>query len=349
MIFDSNMMMESANLDAVQESPYPLGIEGGLMHVYENECNFNAIMKAAGISELKYYKETGGDLFVQEAGAAGGLIDKFVSFFKKVKEKILQIFKKFVMFISSKISDDKKFATKYKKEVLKNFKKFKFNGYKFENLVPSINRAASNMDKAFPDTVTLTPDDFANMSSGKKRSDDWLEENENEFRGSILGESSLDEDEFKDKLKEQLYGDKEEFDVDMSKITEAFAYISEFKKNVSAVENMQKKINKNIDNIIKNFEKARDVVYKSIKDDDDNDTKTNKGDRMNELTQDVSLYRSCSNIVTTAFSTAIGAMKDCNRQSKAMCVKALNSGSRKSTEESAMYNDSDIFANVEII
>ena len=62
MIFDSNMVMESAtNLDAVQESPYPLGIEGGLMHVYENECNFNAIMKAAGISELKYYKETGGD------------------------------------------------------------------------------------------------------------------------------------------------------------------------------------------------------------------------------------------------------------------------------------------------
>ena len=43
------------------------------MHVYENECNYNAIMKAAGISELKYYKETGGDLFVQEAGAAGGL------------------------------------------------------------------------------------------------------------------------------------------------------------------------------------------------------------------------------------------------------------------------------------
>ena len=72
---------------------------------------------------------------------------------------------------------------------------------------------------------------------------------------------------------------------------------------------------------------------------------------MNELTQNASLYRSYSNIVTTAFSTAIGAMKDCNRQSKAMCVKALNSGSRKNTDESAMYGygDSDIFAGVEII
>ena len=105
MIFDSNMSAASAtNWDAVQESPYALGIEGGLMHVYENECNYNAIMKAAGISELKYYKENGGDLFVQEAGAAGGLIQKFIAFFKKVIEKIKQIFKKFVMTISSAVS-----------------------------------------------------------------------------------------------------------------------------------------------------------------------------------------------------------------------------------------------------
>ena len=91
MIFDSNISAPT-NWDAVQESPYTLGLEGGLMHVYENECNYNAIMKAAGLSELKYYKENGGDLFVQEAGAAGSLIDRFIAFFKKVIEKIKQIF-----------------------------------------------------------------------------------------------------------------------------------------------------------------------------------------------------------------------------------------------------------------
>ena len=45
-------------------------------------------MKAAGIAELAYFKENGGDLFVQEAGAASGLIDRFIAFFKKVWEKI---------------------------------------------------------------------------------------------------------------------------------------------------------------------------------------------------------------------------------------------------------------------
>ena len=123
MIFDSNMSAASAtNWDAVQESPYALGVEGALMHVYENECNYNAIMKAAGVSELKYYKENGGDLFVQEAGAAGGLIDRFVAFFKKVIEKIKQMFKKLVMKISSYVSSDKTFVNKYKKEVLKSYK-----------------------------------------------------------------------------------------------------------------------------------------------------------------------------------------------------------------------------------
>ena len=46
----------------VAPSPYPVGIEGALMHVYENECNYNALMKAVGISELKYYQETGKNL-----------------------------------------------------------------------------------------------------------------------------------------------------------------------------------------------------------------------------------------------------------------------------------------------
>ena len=77
------------NFDHVHESPYELGVEGALMHVYENECNYNAIMKSVGIAEFKYYNETGRtDLFVHEAGATGGLLSKIISFFKAINDTI---------------------------------------------------------------------------------------------------------------------------------------------------------------------------------------------------------------------------------------------------------------------
>ena len=84
MIFDSNL----GSVPEAGLSPYKLGIEGGLMHVYENECNFNALMRAVGISELKYYNDTGRDLFVHEAGAFAGFIEKAKAFFKKVIERL---------------------------------------------------------------------------------------------------------------------------------------------------------------------------------------------------------------------------------------------------------------------
>ena len=55
------------------------------MHVYENECNYNAIVKSVGISELKYYQETGKDLFVNEAGAFKKFGSKVTAFFKASK------------------------------------------------------------------------------------------------------------------------------------------------------------------------------------------------------------------------------------------------------------------------
>ena len=97
MIFNEmNTNNTAISYDAVQESPYELGIGGALMHVYENECNYNALMKAAALSEMKYYNQTGGDLFVQEAGAFAGFIQKAKEFFKKVIEKIKSIAKKFI-------------------------------------------------------------------------------------------------------------------------------------------------------------------------------------------------------------------------------------------------------------
>ena len=339
MIFNTNISAPT-NWDAVQESPYTLGLEGGLMHVYENECNYNAIMKAAGLSELKYYKENGGDLFVQEAGAAGGLIDRFIAFFKKVIEKIKQIFKKFVMIISSYISKDKDFVKKYKPMVFKNFKEFKFTGWDFEsskgldiNRIPIGTGSAENIAKKHP-AVVMT--------------DDNMEELLNTVRGNVTGESVSDDKEFRDALHKCLYGEeKVEMTITSSKCAEAFEVISDTKKNIKNAENYQKSITDKIEAYIKQLEKAKDSLVKNLGNEDKATDTDRNSNRINAITKSIELNKEYSNIATTTFSAVIGALKDLNRQSKAICIKALNSGSRKSTEESAISGD--IFANVEII
>lgn len=339
MIFDSNISAPT-NWDAVQESPYTLGLEGGLMHVYENECNYNAIMKAAGISELKYYKENGGDLFVQEAGAAGGLIDRFIAFFKKVIEKIKQIFKKFVMVISSYVSKDKDFVKKYKPMVFKNFKEFKFTGWDFESSEwPDINKIPIGEGSA---------DVIAKNHTAKVMTDEEIEGALNTVRTGVVGESVSDDKEFRDALHNCLYGEeKVEMTITSSKCAEAFEIISDTKKIIKGTETEQKSITGKIEAYIKQLEKAKGSLVKGLgKEDNTTDTDTNSN-RINAITKSIELNKEYSNIATTTFSAIIGALKDVNRQSKAICIKALNSGSRKSTEESAISGD--IFANVEII
>ena len=339
MIFNTNISAPT-NWDAVQESPYTLGLEGGLMHVYENECNYNAIMKAAGLSELKYYKENGGDLFVQEAGAAGSLIDRFIAFFKKVIEKIKQIFKKFVMVISSYVSKDKDFVKKYKPMVFKNFKEFKFTGWDFNpGKMPDINKIPIGEGSA---------DVIAKNHTAKVMTDEDIEGALNTVRTGVVGESVSDDKEFRDALHKILYGEKKvEMTITSSKCAKAFKNISDTKESISIAEKDQKEITDKIEAYIKQLEKAKNSLVKGLgKEGNTTDTDTNSN-RINAITKSIELNKEYSNIATTTFSAVIGSLKDLNRQSKAICIKALNSGSRKSTEESAISGD--IFANVEII
>ena len=53
MLFESTIGASSVaptDWNSIQESKYDLGIEGAYMHMYENQCNFNAIMKSVGLS-----------------------------------------------------------------------------------------------------------------------------------------------------------------------------------------------------------------------------------------------------------------------------------------------------------
>ena len=351
MIFES-AFNNTTNWDAIQESPYEVGLEGALMHVYENECNYNAIMKAAGIAELAYFKENGGDLFVQEASAGVGLIDRFIAFFKKVWEKIKQMCKKFVMKLTSLAGDDKKWAKKYRSQILSNFQAFKFNGYPYPMNVPRFEDAATFVDKV--GDITKAADDNTRYASDKMSSED-KDDIVSSMRASICKASgSFDDKEYKDELHKMLYGEsKEDIDITSNFITTALNNIENVSKDIKDAQDAEKKLTDKIKKFIDDLTKVKNKISKDIggtqANPDDNDTITVKQDRMSSISDIIDINKSFSQLATTAYGAYIGALKDRNRQNKAICVKALNSKSNKRLEKVGESAEYDIFANVNII
>lgn len=77
MFFNSNNSIEQINI-----SEYLKDINN----------DYNAIIEAAKISELRYYKDTGKDLFIVNELAYKNFLDKIIEFFKMMQKKIKRNF-----------------------------------------------------------------------------------------------------------------------------------------------------------------------------------------------------------------------------------------------------------------
>lgn len=328
MIFNSDYTTSSA---AVTESAYDLGIGGALMHVYENECNFNSLMKAVGLSELKYYNETGKDLFVNEAGAFSNFIAKAKAFFKKVIEKIKSIFRKFFSVINSYVMSDKDFVKKYEKELYKkNLKDFEFKGYKFNGLSSMANISG------------LGKDTFNDSATSDENETDIIDK----FRATLIGESGdLSAAEFTTELKNKIYGEDKE-DIKIDSIRTYINIILNTKNDIKDAEKLEKDIIKQIESFIRELEKSEKAAITSATKSDSNGDAEKSGAEARQIGKKISLFKGASNVYTVYFGAVCKGFKDRNRQAKAICVKALS----YKVEESAYYESSidDIFANVTI-
>jgi len=335
MIFDTNFESNSAlySLEGVSESQYDLGIGGALMHVWENECNYNSLMRAVGISELKYYNENHASLFVQEAGAFKGFIEKVKAFFQKVIEKIKSIFKKFVATIGSFTMKDKDFIKKYEKDILRNagnLKDFEFNGYK-----KLMNVTFSIKDVHVPTNPTADEDE-------DKRSNEDIDASIESRRGAIIGANKgrMDESEFRDALKEELYGDKESFEVSSADVRTALTTIKGTKDSIKTVEKQEKDIIKKIDEYIKALDKVASEYNKGVtaKAMEADDKLSGKADNVQKhVNNSIKIWKAYSNDLTVAFGALTNAHKEANRQAKAICVKVM---SYKKKEEAATVSES---------
>jgi hypothetical protein len=332
MIFNEMNTSKGSYGAAVQESQYDLGIGGALMHVYENECNYNALMKAVALSEMKYYNATGGDLFVQEAGAFKGFIEKAKAFFHKVIEKIKSIGKKFVAKINQYTMSDKDFVKKYQKDLLsRDLKDFEFDGYAFPNI--SSNKYNLSVEKAYDGISEDGSDD-------SDRLNEIIEEN----RGRIVGGSAMTESEFRTELHDKLYGDKDSIKVN---IRSEIGIISETSKLIKESNKAEKDAVDGINKFIKLLDQSATRISKDISlkaSDEENKTNSNLVRYENNT---ITVAKSLSNDFTVFYGALVKALADRNRQAKAICVKALSYKHESASVAEGGY--ADLFDGVQII
>lgn len=349
MIFGENSLAMDSGV--VQESPYDLGYGGALMHVWENERNYNAIMKAVGVSEMRYYNETGGDLLVQEAGAFSGFIDKVKAFFKKIIEKIKSIFQKFVAKINQFTMKDKDFVKKYTKELTgKSTDGFEFEGYEFGRLesFTSVPYTDVSADAAGLSNVNSSYGKNVKAQSTNDEINDIVEKH----RGGIVGGSagSLDESEFKDALLDKFYGnDGEKTTLENIKVYDWLGYINKTNDATKAVDKAKSSVINNINKMINYIDKESSKEIKNISDELTAEEKESKSNRVARLNNVIAVMKSLADDYTVYFSMLSKAVLDRNRQAKAICVKLLSyKHESASLYDGGAYSD-DIFAGVEIV
>lgn len=112
--------------------------ELGIIAAAESAANQNAFMKAIALQELASMEQYGNTDVLYESVNIKGIFEKIKAFFKKIIEKIHKIFHTFIAKMSSWFGNNKDFAKKYEKEVIKNWglvsNDWEFKGYKYTHL-----------------------------------------------------------------------------------------------------------------------------------------------------------------------------------------------------------------------
>lgn len=312
--------------------------ESALEYVYETENNYNAFIKAIGISEYRYFQDTGKDLFLTESGAFSAAIDRAKEIFKSIIDKIKSLFNKFRAFIGSKLGDDKKFVDKYGDKIKDvNITNFETKGYKFT----ALNTALSVTDLRVSDLKGADDPEAGGFRTGSSD----IGDKESDVNRAVLytlltgqNATEISHGEFNKKLKTALFGDVVTLKgSDINKDT-LLDDIKTAKSDIAKVNNLEKTSTHAIQGMIKELERYRKTIDKDTDD---------REDKIKAVNKNIKIFKDYASAITSACGTVIDAVKKRRGQSKAICIKIATykgSDDKKATGES-YYN---LFANVVI-
>ena len=327
------------------ECAHEPGLEGAYAIVAESEANYNAIMQAVGVAELAVYESTGYEM-VYEAGDVKGFFGKVKEFFMNLLEKIRGLFKKFFAMFDSHIKNDKDFVNKYKKHLLSvNTKNFKYKGFNFSIDAVDVNKADSAIDGVIPSGSTSG--NLASLQAEIAKSENRVELVE-KMRGKAIGESSLEAGEFtKELFKKLRSGEDSKEEMDNISVTDQLVAISENSALKKAAEKQFKDLEKAIKEAIKTVEKSQNELLKGIPDKTDREATELRAAQIKIASNHVTNLKDKLAILQVVNGAKLTAIKDCNRQAKAICVALMN---YKPTNESAtITNEGGFLAGVTLV
>ena len=340
MIYASNI--ENTQLtNAFEECNYEPGIEAAWGIVTESEANYNRIMQAIGIEELCAYSETGQEL-VYESSNVKGFIGKAKEFFMKMWEKIKGMFKKFFAMFDSYTKSDKDFINKYKTHLLKvNARNFEYKGFNFTNLNYDVAKAAEKALDPVPINTdgTIGEDVEAGLNKVSNKS-----EIVEKMRGAVLGESSLEASEFTKELFKLFRSDED------SKETLDNINVSSLIANISGNSGLKKEADKSYKDLEKKFKETLKTLDKLEKSLTKAATDSESGAKVRYANAAIYFVKEQMNIAQIVNGAKLTAIKDCNRQSKAICVALMNYKPKNEGfsfgDDDDVYNEGGFLSNV---
>lgn len=348
------------DLDDIQESSLEPNMEAGFIIMAESEENYNKIMKAVGISELAYY-EANGEEMVYEAVDFRGFFAKIKDFFMNLLKKVAALVKKFLALFDSWTKSDKSFVNKYRKELnLASTSDFTFKGYEFKNVESTtISSNSTSMGTKLDTELGLKLEDFrvaAILTQAKcKGLIEKVSENKEDImdniRGAAIGQSSgvASGDLYKELFMYFRDGEESKTEINSVNTQSIMKTIEDTSKDKTTIKAAYKIAEKEVKDIIKALNDVEKGFTKDLKSETplktepaDEETAT-KAVQLQAVSKAIECQKERLTILQSLNTALMTALKDRNRQSKAICVALIGRRQKggKTVYESSQSYDND--------
>lgn len=318
-------------------------IEEAYMIMYESEHNYNMLLRVIGIKEL--HEATMGREFILEAVDIKGFFKRIKDIIVSMFKRITSAFKNVINKIKSTFMDDKKFVTKYEKQILDGGEKIDRNTdikiYPFGE-IKMIGGEDSGKDWA-----GLCQSCINDAKAGKFSADSLgdIEEYKADILSGIGGVKVSNVSELAEELTKKTFGEK----------VSLFGASGNSIKTFVAIlkgDNEAKEIQKAYDIIKKSYKSALndiDKMEKAALDGEKSElAKTHVTQISNFFSQLIKFEQNVQNVRYTVMVKAARAKRSQARKIANMCLKA--SGKNISAkDENALIKNSGLFSNMSFI
>lgn len=312
-------------------------MEIGAAVLEQADSDWNSMMKTIAFTELSYVVENHQE-YIYESVDVKAIANKVLDWLKARWEDIKGICQTALAKIQSFISDDEKFVDKYEDQIKAGYGKIK-SGFSFKGYIfPDLGRCKDNVKNALEHARTtasgiingediIALDDKEKVPSSNKSTQGKFSQKIDAYRANLVngaaspgGRSKYSAKDFSKALFEAFHGSAAKKNINSSNMPSVDTIIEAIKTGKEDIENAKdaRDTNKDtIDSFIDNVESWRDKVS-----DDDKSTERTKA---MTYFKDLSSYlKECSKANITWYSCYVTAIKDRNRQNKALAVKLVS-------------------------